>query len=95
MKIIIFFSENGLDCSDVFQADTTEQLDKATYEYLKSIGDFAWDENSTQLQNQVKLGEYDKIWNTFSNMLRHGYNCFMLDESTPYAFKNIAVNLTV
>lgn len=44
MKVIIFHNENGLDCSEVFQADTAEQLDKAAMETLQAIGSFAWDE---------------------------------------------------
>ena len=29
MKVIIFHDENGLDVSDVYRADTEEQLDNA------------------------------------------------------------------
>lgn len=91
MKVIIFHNENGLDCSDIYQADTEEQLDKAAFNYLNSIDNFAWDEKTQQLQDKVKSCNSNGVWNTLKTMLRQGYNCFRLDETTPYAILDVKV----
>lgn len=89
MKVIIFHNENGLDCSDIYQADTEEQLDKAAFNYLNSIDNFAWDEKTTKLQHKVENNEIHGIWKLFKSLLSQGYNCFNLDEPIPYVTNNV------
>jgi len=91
MKVIIFHDENGLDCSEVFQADTQEQLDKAAMETLQAIGSFAWDEKTTKLQERVENGDFNGMWKNLKSMIANGYDCFRLDSTTPYVITDVKV----
>ena len=91
MKVIIFHDENGLDVSEVFQADTEEQLDKAAMETLEAIGDFAWDEKTTKLQKKVENGDFNGMWKILKSMIANGYDCFRLDSVVPYVITEVKV----
>jgi len=78
-RLLIFHSENGPDCNTHNLVKTDDDKDLATLTYLRSIGNFAWNEDTTFLQDDVKGQNYIGLYARLKNLIDTGYNCFNLD----------------
>ena len=79
-KLLVFTSEFGQDLNKRYLTKNQEDEDKAAYEYLRDINNFAFDEDTQFLQYDVKNKNIVGMYARLKNLVNNGYACFALEE---------------